>query len=166
MTFIIFTFVICVISIKISDFYQSNAFFSNRIEQTLDGDKSSRDDIYNNVWTFFLNQHNLLTIIFGNGAYSSAKYIGVHAHNDWLEILISLGIFGVFLYLKYWFSLLKILLISKLKIIDRGIWIGFMSIIIINFMKTLFSMSIDDMLIYSSAMFGFCLSQSNNWNIK
>lgn len=149
----------------IEDFYIQNEYFASRIEDTIEGNTSNRDVIYSKIWNCFINQQNILSYVFGNGAYSCARYVGIHAHNDWLEILLSLGVLGFVLYVNYWIALYK-LIVKSVSIIDRYIWIALLTIVICNFLKTLFSMSIDDMMLYSSAMFGFCLSQCNKLNIN
>ncbi len=156
----------CGIYLFVKNIYLSNDYFSYRFEQTLDGDDSNRSKIYNRLWQYYQYQTNPLSYIFGNGAYSCARYLGFHAHNDWLEMLMSLGFVGVILYAKYWKAQVKTIIKAKANGTEHSIVTVFISIVICNFMKTIFSMSIDDMLIYSSSMLGFCLSKCNEWNDK
>lgn len=157
---------ISIVSLFVNYLYNNSDLFVLRYENTLEGGTSNREDIINRMWIFFLNQQDILRVFCGNGAHGTAHYVGYLAHNDWLEILIDMGIVGVFLYLFYWISQVKTCLMARKYGISNSIFYVLVSLMVCNFLKTLFSMSIDDMLLYSSSMMGFCLSQCNQWNIS
>lgn len=82
-------------------------FFNFRLEMTLEGDSSNRDDIYGFFLNYFLEQTNIVTFLFGSGANATVRIYGMFAHNDWLEIVIDQGLLGVVVYLCYWIALFK-----------------------------------------------------------
>lgn len=76
---------------------KENGYIAKRVEQTKEGDSSGRDQITVNTWNAVGN-FGISSIIFGRGINYSMKINGNYAHNDWLEILTSMGLFGCFLY--------------------------------------------------------------------
>lgn len=81
---------------------ETSNFFRHRVEQTKEGDASNRDYIYGTLWEHFLNEEDFGKMLWGNGVYSTLRFIGTPAHNDWLEILMGQGVLGVLVYLIYW----------------------------------------------------------------
>lgn len=118
--------------------FQSNEYVIARFKQLEEGQTSGRDYIYNLLLSHWLHDTTLVQLIFGSG-YCAVPTVtgGLFAHNDWLELLIDFGLFGVFVYLAFFRSMLT--LVHKqsdetdkdILILITGIW----------FMKTLFSMS-------------------------
>ena len=76
----------------------------NRLTATLQGDDSGRGEIYNGIWHSFHNDSNFVEVLFGQGADATIKLFSIHAHNDWLEILINQGVLGVLIYFIYYLS--------------------------------------------------------------
>lgn len=95
--------VCCIIFYFGSYFLESSDVLQQRLEDTLEGNTSSRDYIYSNIihrWSDsgFLHQ------LFGNGPIATTKY-GNYAHNDWLEVLYDFGIVGLLFYVLFIFGI-------------------------------------------------------------
>lgn len=152
---IFFIFTIIYFVYFISDMIDSSDYFNQRIEQTIDGNSSSRDLIYEKFWNHFLNETNIYRFLFGYGAWGTIKIGNAVAHNDWLEILINNGLIGVIIYVFYWICFIKSFLMSRINTIAFSA-IGMM--LVISFMLTLFSMSYGSLEIYFSLSLGYFLA--------
>lgn len=145
----------------VDDLLQNSNLFNMRLEKTLDGDSSGRDDIYSKYWSFFWNQDSALAILFGNGAYGTLKHLGLMAHNDWLEFLIDMGLFGTLVYIVYWVTITN-MCIKSYKTCSREIFLGILLWAIINLGRSIFSTSIMDMSLCSTSVFGYLVAQYDN----
>lgn len=158
-------FIVCVLSITllflmynyVIDFYNSSDYFQYRYEQTLEGESSGRDNIYSSMISGFLDQSNIFSILFGNGADATIRLYGSYAHNDWLEFLTNQGLVGVVIYAIYWSLLYKT---WKKAIGNISLCLG--TFILIYFTITFFSMSANDYSPCASLCLGYCLAHSNN----
>lgn len=65
--------------------------------QTSGAGLSKRDIIWRDIWNSYSNG-SFPNLIFGFGYNASIEMSGSLAHNDWIEILASMGIIGVFIY--------------------------------------------------------------------
>lgn len=135
---------------------QNSDYFNYRLEKTMEGDSSGRDALFSTYYNFFLNQSNLLRIAFGNGADATLRKFGEFAHNDWLEIAINNGVFVLLLYAVYWVVLFRTIRKSRKRNPTAHIILGLF--FIVYFMKTFFSMSYNDVTIYSCAALGYALA--------
>lgn len=133
-----------------------NVFFQDRLEATLAGGSSGRNEISQHFRDYYLLDMSFLEKIIGIGAYGTIRTYKNFAHNDWIEILICEGIVGITCYLYYWVNVYKTLKICKK---NYTIYMILSLFAIIQFAKTFFSMSIDDMLIYTTAPVGYALGQ-------
>ena len=97
----------------------------------------------------------MLKTLIGNGAWATTKITWTAAHNDWLEILIDMGIMGVCFYVYYWYIFGKTILKSQLPSLSR---FGIMLVFLNMFFKTIFSMSFTDMTFFHAIMLGLCLT--------
>ena len=130
-------------------------YFNMRLQATLDGDPSERDEIYSGYWDLFLNKSNIFQQFFGRGALATIKETGVYAHNDWIEILICQGIFGVSLFAYFWYTFVCSIRNMSTFSMSRHCLVLILCTI---GLKTFFSMSILGMPIYSTTMLGFALA--------
>lgn len=144
----------------LSELIESNDYFRGRYEYTLSGEESTRDVIYNDLWNHFINNSSFLNIMFGNGAFSTTRFTINYAHSDWFEILIDQGLFGVLIYAFYWICFFKTWQIAKKRNNDV-ISISLLLVIVIYFLKSIFSMSFNNMDLYATFSLGYCLSQVN-----
>lgn len=135
--------------------------FNNRIEDTMDWNSSGRDDIYSQYWYYYWGQTNAMAIFFGNGALATVKNLGLMAHNDWLEYLIDVGLFGTMIYLFLWISWIK-MCVKSARICSQDIFMGILLILIILLGKSIFSMSISYMSVFTTSLFGYLIAQYDN----
>lgn len=132
----------------------TSAYFMARFEQTLDGDASGRDVIYSKLWNTLLYESRPLYFYLGRGANSTLKIAGTFAHQDWLETFCNNGLIGVFILFGFFYAFGKNALISK-RHFSGMMFYSFITIFIIIFSKTLFSMSIQDLDLSESMLIGY-----------
>lgn len=147
----------------IEDLIENSDYFVYRIERTLEGDSSGRDVIYSKYWSFYWNQDSIFAPLFGNGAFGTVKLLGLIAHNDWLEILIDMGLIGTLIYLLYWIQAI-IMCRNSARVCRPEVYQGILLFIIINLGRTVFSMSIMDMHFFATSVFGYLVAQYDNYN--
>lgn len=140
--------------------YQMNNsdFMMYRIQDTMEGDSSGRDSIYSFFWTYFVEKASFLHYLIGRGANGTLEIYYNYAHNDWLEIAINQGIFGVLIYILYWFFFYETW--KRASNIEAKTIIGIL--LIIYFLRTIFSMSYADMSYVSTCTLGYALANLNN----
>ena len=134
----------------------SDAYLSYRLEQTLNGDSSSRDFIFSRLYGRLLSETSPTNTIFGYGIHGTLLVATRLAHNDWLEFAIDMGLLGLFAYLVYWFFFIRLLVNQKEKDSFAALFI----IVIFNFVRTFFSQSLSEMFIVTSFIIGYCIAQS------
>ena len=138
----------------VSYMLQNSAYFNERLEYTLEGNSSGRDRLYSVFWRHFINESNPFLFLFGNGALATLTISFNAAHNDWLEIAINQGLLGILVYVYYWMMFYKTWKKSKF---DSEIYLATGLILLVFFMKTLFSMSYNDMTVYDTLCLGYCM---------
>ncbi len=129
-------------------------YMERRIEDTLNGNSSGRDNLYEFFWTYFTKGADLLQYFFGRGANGTLEIYKNYAHNDWLEIAVNQGLVGVVIYAYYWLCFYKTW--KQATNPDAKLIIALIGII--YFAKTLFSMSYGDMTYVSTSVFGYTLA--------
>lgn len=116
---------------------QTSDYFSQRLEATQEGNSSMRDELYVQLWSYFVNDASFIKQLFGGGANYTLHIADNYAHNDWLEILINQGIFGVILYVAYWIRFWEAQKLCKnipeLNIVRSGLIICFFASLLITF---------------------------------
>lgn len=138
---------------------------AKRLEVTMEGHSSGRDVIYANYWSFYCHQDNFFAMIFGNGAFGTLKYLGLMAHNDWLEFLIDTGMIGTVAYMVYWIKNIQ-MCIKSASICSHEVFLGILFFVTIYLGCSLFSMSIMSMPFYATSVFGYLVSQYDYCNKK
>lgn len=146
---------LAIFSSFITNTMMENDFFMGRVEKTMEGYSSGRDEIYSSLWNNLIEETNPVTLFLGSGANGTLKIADNYAHNDWLEIITNQGILGIIFFLLYWFYFWRTLRCKKISLYARN---TLFMIFTIYFIKTLFSMSINDMSIYVNSMFGYALA--------
>lgn len=155
----ILALVIVLLSFNLFGFMaDNNVFFSDRIDATLEGSSSGRDRIAQGFLDYYFNKANIFQQLFGSGAYATIRVGYNFAHNDWLETLICEGLFGVVMFLSYWYNTIRTTIKSKW---NREAFLAISLFVIIYLLKTFFSMSINDMSIMSTLFVGYYLSILN-----
>lgn len=139
----------------------NSSYFSARLLSTLEGNSSGRDAIWSDFISFYFNQSNPLRMIFGNGAQANLHYMGINAHNDWLNFLVEMGIIGIVVYFLFWRTLYRTYKDAKISC-SKEITIAIVMFLIIYSIKTLFSYSITAMSFYATSVFGYCIGVYEN----
>ena len=122
-------------------FYSTNVFLQSRVLALLESGGSGRNVIYSKIYNYWKDSKNMTNLFFGYGLWSSIKIAGNAAHNDWLELLSNCGLMGIFIYSLLFYNLF--VTIKKTKEINRKYML--LMILVIWFMKTLFSMAYMEM---------------------
>lgn len=138
-----------------------SSYFNARILSTIEGNSSGRDSIWREYISFYFNQSNPLRMIFGNGAQGNLHYFGISAHNDWLDILVEMGIIGFIVYFLFWRTLYRTYKDAKISC-SKEITIAILMFLIIYVMKSLFSQSITVLSIYATSVYGYCIGMYEN----
>lgn len=153
--FAMLTIIIIVSICMYIDYMMNNsAYFMSRVDQTLEGDTSNRDIIYGTLWDNILLESRPFYFYFGRGANSTLRVVGCFAHQDWLETFCNNGLIGVFILFAFFYTFGKNALISKGHF-SAMMFYSFITIFIIIFSKTLFSMSIQDLDLSESMLIGY-----------
>ena len=156
---IVLTTIMAIIGIYfINNFISNSDYFQYRIEQTIGGSSSNRDNIYTTLWDYSINQDSIVNIIWGNGAAHTIKVVGCYAHSDWLELLICQGLFGVLIYVLYFTTLFIEFRRNKKNDIAFNI-LGMC--IMIMFISSIFSMSYNSLSISMAIALGYSLSTTS-----
>ena len=140
----------------------TNEYFAYRFENSLEGDTSGRDSLYSSLFSAFLNNSNFFQLLIGWGADGTVLLMQQQAHNDWLEVLIDLGIVGIVVFVVFWIRAF----ITCWRFENKELKVLFLMVIIMLFVRTFFSMSINDMYISSTVVLGYCLANSENKSSK
>lgn len=134
--------------------YEQNEYLQKRMEQTMEGNSSGRDRIYENSWKVYSESQYIKNIILGYGFQATYynKQIGNYAHNDWLELLVDNGIVGELVYALIFILLFKMIIKEK-NIQKRYLLLAIASIWLL---KSMFSMSFTDDITYTLfLLFGY-----------
>ena len=103
---------------------------------TVEGNSSGRDDIALRIIDE-LKRYDVSELFCGKGINYSFKVLGNFAHNDWLEIMLSMGILGcLFYFLSFW----GMFLYCKKECFHGFRTIGYM-MIMIALLRTILSMN-------------------------
>ncbi len=137
----------------------TNDYFMSRIDATLEGNSSSRDTLYEYFWNMFLHNSSPVQQLIGRGADGTIRNGYNYAHNDWLEILIDQGVLGIIIFVGFWRS--SILMWKSMPRKSVLQTVAGMCIIAL-LLRTLFSMSINAMSIYSTCVLGVLAAYSYN----
>lgn len=141
---------------------QSSDWFNSRLEATLAGDSSNREDIFQTFLNHFLNESNVFLFLFGNGADATITIFRNYAHNDWLEIAINNGAFLLVLYFVYWIFLFQ----TARKAKKNNTCFMIISLYFIFYLlKSFFSMSYADVSIFASVALGYALATNQSQTI-
>ncbi len=135
---------------------QESRYFLKRYENTLDGNSSGRDLLYEEFASYFWNETTPLQFVMGSGANATLKVSNNYAHNDWLEIVVNQGVLGIVVYIFYWILFLKTVLSKLFSSRERFV---LQLILLTFFMESLFSMSYTSMGYVTMLIMGYCLAQ-------
>ncbi len=108
LSFFIISGLVFVVTKYYIDFSENSV---SRFLSLFEGNYSGRDTIYGSLLNTWYESGSLFVFLFGFGFGSSLQNSGTGnlAHNDWIELLFSFGLSGLFLYSLLIFSIIKIL---------------------------------------------------------
>lgn len=153
MIFLMLSLILIYLSFEYFLYMADNSdYFVQRLQDTKDGNTSSRSVLYDEFWNMFLDNTNPFSILFGLGADATIRYGKNYAHNDWLEIVVDHGIVGILIFSIFWYRMYKFLQRAKVYPI---LYIALGSCLLQLFAKTFFSMSINDMEFYTVLVLGY-----------
>ncbi len=147
----------------VSYMLDTSELFNVRLESTLEGNASNRESMYPHLLRQIFYYATPLQFLFGRGAWGTLKVSDNVAHNDWLEIGVNQGMLGIVVYIAYWIAFY----VSAKRMQDnKRIYNVLMLSMLILFVKTLFSMSYDNMPIYATMCIGYCMANYKNNNAQ
>lgn len=135
-------------------------YMQQRLESTMEGNSSGRDDLYSFFWHYFTDEADVLHYLIGRGANGTLEIYSSYAHNDWLEIAVNQGILGLVVYVFYFLGFYKTWKCATNT--DAKTILALM--LFIFFAQTLFSMSYGDMTFVATAPLGYALATVNKPN--
>lgn len=104
---IILIAILCIASIFVVNFISSNEFLMNRLDKTLEGDASNRQDMYPLLLSIIGSTDSLIDLFIGRGPAQSVNLLGNYAHNDWFEAMIDFGIFFTVAMIVFYYRMFK-----------------------------------------------------------
>lgn len=135
-------------------------YMQHRLESTMEGNSSGRDNLYSFFWHYFTDEADVLHYLIGRGANGTLEIYYNYAHNDWLEIAVNQGVLGLVVYAFYFLGFYKTWKCATNA--DAKTILALM--LFIFFAKTLFSMSYADMTFVATAPLGYALATINKPN--
>lgn len=133
---------------------ETNSYFQSRLDATLEGNSSRRDELYA-IFFDMIFDRDFIYILFGQGADSTVRLGPNYAHNDWLEIAVNQGVVGVLIYAFFIIQLLRFwIAIPNKTFLKTAVGMVFA----IFFLKSIFSMSINNSEIYVSLVLGYSMA--------
>ena len=139
-------------------------YFMHRIQDTEDGNSSGRNIIYTKIINEFELDDNVFHFLFGHGANHTVQVAGNFAHQDWLETLCDNGIVGVIILLNvYWILWRNYWRYSKIG--DTHMKYVYLAALTICTLKTMFSMSIQNLEFMQSIILGYFAYDCEQHNI-
>lgn len=140
---------------------ENSDYMKLRLERTMEGDMSERENMYPDYLDFYFNNATIAEYLLGYGADGTLKNMGDFAHEDWIETLMNQGFLGIVLLLNYWLAILYVTIKSYMRRYSN-ITLILSLFIIIYFTKSLVSMSINDMTIFSTSALAYALAAMDN----
>jgi hypothetical protein len=142
---------------------EDSFYFQRRIEQTMEGNSSGRDKLYDTFADYFWNKTNPLQFVFGSGADATLKVSVNYAHNDWLEIAVNQGVGGLMVYILFWAFFAKELFSKNYRSQEK---MALQLLFLIYFTKSFISMSYYEMSTSATFALGYCFAQKKTETIQ
>lgn len=136
---------------------KDNMYLMKRIEATMDGESSNRDNLYTQMLNYLVSQ-DIFHMLVGNGANSSLRISENYAHNDWLEIALNQGLLGISIYVFYFICFYRTAKAAAEKKIRNALYAMLIMIIV----PTFFSMSYNAMNFVLASFLGYSLACSQS----
>lgn len=116
--------------------YDINDYFAKRVDSTLKGNSSGRDEIYGTLLNYIETDMSPIEFFIGTGANGVLKESYTYAHNDFLAIFVEQGIIGFVFFIFFWITFF----VTIIKLDDSSKKMALLFCFIICFGKSLFSM--------------------------
>lgn len=116
---------------------EANDYLMYRLEQTQSVGIGQRSIAYKTLFNHWLYDSTGFEFLFGGGTCAAIEIWGNYAHNDWLELLSSNGLFGVLIYAALFVSFVRF--IYKTNISPYYKLSMYLSVLLL-FMEAVFSM--------------------------
>lgn len=142
----------------VMDMLVSSDYFVKRIEDTIEGNSSNRDIIYEKIWNSCFNDTKFFEFLLGRGPNYTVAVTDDYAHQDWLEVLCNLGLVGVIFYFNYYLGLWRDILKKKKNSVVIAM---LMMVFIMLIIKSMFSMSYGNIGFPTAICLGVCLGAPN-----
>lgn len=146
--FLLLILTLCIVSLAVYYLYDNNPFLQRRFQDTLAGNSSARNSIYSNIFYSWYDSNDIFYKLFGGGLDFSVIIARSFAHNDWLEVLSSMGLLGIILYLSLNLSLFNLVKRNHSKL---------NKIVLYSLSFSWLIMSIFSMLLYSTTSYLFMI---------
>lgn len=135
-------------------------YMQHRLESTMEGNSSGRDNLYSFFWHYFSDEADVLHYLIGRGANGTLEIYYNYAHNDWLEIAVNQGVLGLVVYAFYFLEFYKTWKCATNTVAKTILAL----MLFIFFAMTLFSMSYADMTFVATSVLGYALATVNKPN--
>lgn len=116
---------------------EANDYLMYRLEQTQSVGIGQRSVAYKTLFNHWLYDSTGFEFLFGGGTCAAIEIWGNYAHNDWLELLSSNGLFGVLIYAALFVSFIRFIYKTN---IDPFYKLSMYLCILLLFMQSVFSM--------------------------
>lgn len=143
------------------DFYEKSEGMQRRLEQTLEGNSSGRDELYTKILEYYPKQESTLAMLIGNGADSTVGLAGNYAHDDWLELLMNQGLLGIVVYMVFYMYWYRTLQVIKRKAPDE-VKVAFGLLLLGSLVTSIFSMAYSSFGATSCIVIGMALTYYSN----
>lgn len=161
--YIFLSVAICVGAVYFFLYQMNNSdYLMQRIEATMEGNSSGRDNLYSFFWTYFTEKADSFHYLLGRGANGTLEIYHNYAHNDWLEIAVNQGVLGIIVYAVYWACFYR----TWKRTTNVNAKNILAITILIFFAKTLFSMSYGDMTYVVTSVLGYALATVHKPNTQ
>lgn len=136
-----------------------------RLEQTKSGDMSDRENMFPEYLDYYFSNASAVEYLIGYGADGTLKNMGGFAHQDWIETLMNQGLLGIILLLNYWVTIIFVTIKCYIRRYSN-ITLILALFIIIYFIKSMVSMSINGMTLFSTSALAYALAAIDNQSIR
>ncbi|MBQ8723480.1 MAG: hypothetical protein IJY80_04260, partial [Opitutales bacterium] len=133
---------------------ETSDYFVRRLEKTQMGDSSGRDYLYETILNAVLSDKNPINLLVGHGADSTVIFAGNYAHQDWLETLCNNGLLGVAILFTFFVVFARVVWRNR-ESFSRPMFYSFLTVFTLVFLKTLFSMSIQNLDLSTTLLLGY-----------
>lgn len=151
----LFVFIVGVTIFLVQYVKSTSEFFNYRLQATIQGDSSGRDELYSIFWNSFINENNIIRFLFGRGTYGTLSISENYAHNDWLEIAIDNGLIVLLVFAAFWVNMFVYFFKAKRGTVTT-IMLG--CFIIIFFSKSIYSMFYSDVAPFAACALGYAMA--------